>query len=470
MNIHSFPGRAKGKRDPVERDFVPFGKFLTKLPATPLIDIAPTYAYPMDGNDTVGDCVVAGWDHFRQTVTGLLTGTQKNFTQKEIWSFYQTQNPGFDPAGKPSTNGPGSSHDGGMSVQIFLEYLQSKGYILGFAKIDQANESEMKAAVYLGLGIMAGVVLDQAQMSQFYSGIWDSVSGSPVDGGHCIPLVGFTGTPDYMSCVTWAKVVQCTQKFIQGQMDEAWFVLMQEHVDHPAFRNHFDLSGFSEAVSEITGGKISIPTNMKPQHTFAVNLSVGMTSPEVQILQQCLNIQNSTQVAATGAGSPGEETQTFGMLTYRAVIKFQHAYSIPETGFVGPLTRAQLNALYGATIKASDVIIQVESGGEVNAIGDENIPLHAYGCMQIRQPVCDDVNKRFGTTYVASSMIGIGSVAESIDCFNKYMQIYCPNGTEEDMARTWNGGPNGPKESATLAYWSHYQQKKTVLVKATSTK
>ena len=259
-NIHSFEGKAKGKRDPINRLSVKFGDFLTTLPSVPLVDIAPSFTYPMDGNDSVGDCVVAGWDHFRQVVTGLLTGTQKNFTQDQIWNFYKTQNPNFDPNGTKDTNGPGSSSDNGMCIQTFLEYLVSQKLILGFAKVDHTNEAELKAAIYIGLGLITGVIVDDAQMTdQFQNGVWDYVPNSKRDGGHCIPLIGYNNSPDECACVTWAKLVQCTESFIFHQMDEAWFVLMQEHVDHPSFRNHFDLAAFSNAVKQITGGKIVIP-------------------------------------------------------------------------------------------------------------------------------------------------------------------------------------------------------------------
>ncbi len=265
-NIHTFIGRAKGKREPSNRKSVPFGNFITSIPPSPLFDYSPNFTYPMDGNDSVGDCVVAGWDHFRQVVTGLLTGTQKNFTQDEIWAFYQTQNPGFDPKGLSTANGPGSSSDRGMDIQVFLEYLVSQKQILGFARIDYTNEAEFKAAVYMGLGIITGVVIRQAQMGpQFFDGTWDYVPTSPVDGGHCVPFVGYLGQPsDQVTCVTWGRLINCTQQFITNQMDEAWFVLMQEHVDHPGFRNSFNLAAFAQAVSDITGGKVAIPVPIVP--------------------------------------------------------------------------------------------------------------------------------------------------------------------------------------------------------------
>lgn len=237
-----------GKRNPLQKESLKFGSFLTKMPEYPLVDTPPSFVYPMDGNDTVGDCVVAGFDHARQTITGLLTGTQQNFTQQEIWDFYKTQNPEFD----PSTD----KDDNGMDVQTFLEYLVANKYILAFASIDYMNEAEFRAAMYLGLGILTGVQLRNIQMQQFAKGKWSYVPKSPIDGGHCIPFIGYGKSQ--ATCVTWGKEIPCTDSFIKHQMDEAWFILMQEHVDHPEFRNHFDLPAFSEAVSEITGGKVVI--------------------------------------------------------------------------------------------------------------------------------------------------------------------------------------------------------------------
>jgi sugar lactone lactonase YvrE len=73
-------------------------------------------------------------------------------------------------------------------------------------------------------------------------------------------------------------------------------------------------------------------------------LSLGSRGPDVFTVQKLLNSLGYT-IATTGPGSPGQETDFFGLLTRAAVIKYQKAHNIaPAIGNVGPLTRAALNA------------------------------------------------------------------------------------------------------------------------------
>lgn len=328
--IHSFPGFAKGLRPrDLDRAHLKFGDFLTGLPIAPLVNPSPALNYPMDGNDQVGCCVVAGWDHYRQIVTQLLTGNGLNFTQDQIWAFYKTQNPNFDPNGTAQTNGPGSSSDNGMDIQMFLEYLQQNNLIVGFASIDYTNPQEMRAAIYIGLSIITGVTLQEAQMQQFGLGIWSSVPGSPIDGGHCVP--GSGDVNDEIEIVSWAKVIKCDPSFISKQMNQAWFVITQYHIDHPNFRDNFDLEAFAAAVYSITQGKIVIPVKKSPAQLFSRTLKEGMSGSDVSELQSLLNMAKVDGV--------------FGAKTLEEVILFQTLHNLVPDGVVGAKTQAILSTL-----------------------------------------------------------------------------------------------------------------------------
>lgn len=89
------------------------------------------------------------------------------------------------------------------------------------------------------------------------------------------------------------------------------------------------------------------------ESAFSRNLALGSRGEDVRALQQLLNQIPETRVAESGPGSPGRETEYFGSFTRNAVIKFQELYAgeilapaglARGTGFVGPSTRAKLNA------------------------------------------------------------------------------------------------------------------------------
>lgn len=151
-------------------------------------------------------------------------------------------------------------------------------------------------------------------------------------------------------------------------------------------------------------------------------LSAGDKGEDVKTLQKALGIA---------------QDGVFGLNTLKAVKAFQGANGLVSDGIPGPKTFAKL---YKVKPKALvDVLIEVESGGNDNAEGDKTLVYHAYGCLQIRQGVCDRVNAKFGTNYKAKDCLGHREI--SLDIWNKYWQALPLVVTDEDRARTWNGGP-----------------------------
>lgn len=104
------------------------------------------------------------------------------------------------------------------------------------------------------------------------------------------------------------------------------------------------------------------------QTLFSRDLTVGMSGSDVKALQVMLNQDPSTEVAAAGPGSPGQETAYFGPLTAAAVSRFQERYASEilapaglsgGTGYVGVRTRAKLEML----TNAGDLPPKGSSGG-----------------------------------------------------------------------------------------------------------
>lgn len=76
---------------------------------------------------------------------------------------------------------------------------------------------------------------------------------------------------------------------------------------------------------------------------FVRNIKMGSYGQDVKCLQVILNRNPDTQVAISGAGSPGFETMLFGAKTLSAVRTYQSLNGLIPGFQVGPLTRLLLN-------------------------------------------------------------------------------------------------------------------------------
>ena len=101
------------------------------------------------------------------------------------------------------------------------------------------------------------------------------------------------------------------------------------------------------------GGATAGPAGVCP-YTWTRNLGQGDRGEDVMRLQQLLNSDPDTRVAASGPGSAGMETEYYGALTAAAVSKMQTAYRSEvltplglqnPTGYFGNSTRAKANEL-----------------------------------------------------------------------------------------------------------------------------
>lgn len=218
-------------------------------------------AWSMLGNDRAGNCVAVTWANFRRLLTHF-AGSERYPSQAEVWQFYKTQNPDFDPNGSPQVNGPGSPADQGMDIQTALEYLHKYGgpdsvKPVAFARVDYTNQQELQAALAIFGGLWLGVNVIQANMQEFdASQPWDYVPGSPTDGGHSILAGGYTPNVKF---ITWAAETEFTESFREHLFEEAWAVIWPEHLSTAQFQAGVDVNALAQAYQELTGASFPVP-------------------------------------------------------------------------------------------------------------------------------------------------------------------------------------------------------------------
>lgn len=270
------PALRYGRRAPKQAPALKFARIFTgKVPAHPVAAdyLARLAAWQMLGNDVAGDCVAVTWANVRRLLSFIL-GTEHYPTQDEVWAVYRTQNPGFDPNGTAETNGPGSSHDNGMDIQTLLEYLVKHGgpdgkKAIAFAKVDPSSPDEVKAAISIFGFVWTGIVVQDANMTDFNSGKpWDYHRSSPDDGGHSV-ITGGYGAPGGGPLggderfITWAQETSFTDRYWSRKVEEAWVVIFEEHLEHPAFQEGVDLAALAADYEALTGKKF--PAVVPPQ-------------------------------------------------------------------------------------------------------------------------------------------------------------------------------------------------------------
>lgn len=260
-------GRRAPKNAPALRLADILSKTVPTHPAT--VDyLADLANWQVLGNDSAGDCNAVTWANERRAVTAHLSA-EAYPSQAEVWAFYKTQNPDFDPSGSPDTNGPGSSADQGMDIQTGLEYLHGTGgpdnvKAVAFAKVDHTNLAEVQAAIAIFGGLWLGITVLDGNMTEFDDNEeWTDVKNSGVDGGHAIYAGGYM--PD-IKFVTWGEETSFAPSFWTGSVDgqplveEAWVVIWPEHLGSKAFLEGVDLSALSAAYQELTGDTFPVPT------------------------------------------------------------------------------------------------------------------------------------------------------------------------------------------------------------------
>ena len=107
-----------------------------------------------------------------------------------------------------------------------------------------------------------------------------------------------------------------------------------------------------------------------------------------------------------------------------------------------------------------NALIYVESRGLDSAIGDTHLDQPSVGVLQIRPIMVREVNricKRIGS-HQRFTLKDRFDRSKSVHMFLIWKEFHHKNSDFESIARSWNGGPKGPKSSRTLPYWEKVEK------------
>lgn len=178
-------------------------------------------AWPMYGNDRLGDCTWAGAAHSEGAVSTYARGNEVVFTDAEVTGPYNRMSP----------NDTGCMMSDVVNAMV-TDGIAGNKWVAG-AQMRSYDELALNQALQLFGTVYLGIMCTQSMQDQFANGeVLDYVPGSRVLGGHCIVLQAIEplARGDY-TVVTWGQAVRCTRTFLSTYIEEAWAVLSKNWLE-----------------------------------------------------------------------------------------------------------------------------------------------------------------------------------------------------------------------------------------------
>ena len=197
----------------------------------------PTALFPMDGNDTVGDCTIAALAHAVTTYRGLL-GTKDIMTKKAVLKLYYHLTGGVD---------------SGLNELDVLNYWKqlsvARDKILAFASIDPKNHTHVQQAIQIFGGVYLGFQVQQNCVQEFDNHQpW--TPGPLTNDGHAVFAVAYDQTG--VTVLTWGNTQQATWGWWDECVDEAYAILPPE-AKNANFAPGFNIAQLEADLSDVTG-------------------------------------------------------------------------------------------------------------------------------------------------------------------------------------------------------------------------
>jgi len=184
-------------------------------------------------------------------------------------------------------------------------------------------------------------------------------------------------------------------------------------------------------------------------HTFNTNLGFANSgSDEVGALHTILGKEGASYAPDTG--------NTYYEGTSHAVIQFQTKYGILQSGYVGPLTRAKLNVLYGCSATPSCSTLYWSDSSNTTCSAQKQFcgaymyqGLHTFttqqACLSSLQPSITVTSPNGGEFYQLGSWMQISFIASNIPVGTHYEIDLVSSNNNEWIINIWWGWYSGFK-------------------------
>jgi len=274
-------------------------------------------------NDQLGDCVIAGAEHY----LGVITGNAGNLfipTNAQVIAEYGSIG-GYNP------NNPFS--DQGCDMQTAMNYYVSTGFanntkLTSWIAVDPTNQTELQLAIYLFEGLYFGMELPNAwlnaDMPQASGFTWDVAGNPDPENGHCVTGVGYNAngividTWGMLGTLTWAAIAEYASANSNGEL----YILISQGALNKTTNLAPNGFNWSQLVADFDalGGSITPVTPTTTATTISLASSVNPS-----------NVGQATTLSSNVKPATGTAVPT-GTVTFNTVSGVNATSTLDNTG------------------------------------------------------------------------------------------------------------------------------------------
>jgi hypothetical protein len=180
----------------------------------------PAKLFPMDGNDTLGDCTIAALAHAATVYRGLL-GKKTIMAKQDVIKLYMHLTGGVD--------------SGLNELDVLNYWRQNKvdgDEIITYAAIDVKNHTHLEQAIHLFGGVYLGFQVQENCIQEFDAHKpW--TPGRLTSDGHAVFAVAYDQKG--VTVLTWGSTQQATWAWWDECVDEAYAILSPQATTFEGF-------------------------------------------------------------------------------------------------------------------------------------------------------------------------------------------------------------------------------------------